>query len=46
LERLVQEHPDCAATAADLRALVERFAWNEMIDRLQRSLSRRDEELA
>ena len=46
LERLVKEHPDCAAAAADLRALVERFSWNEMIERLQRSLARRDEEAA
>jgi CheY-like chemotaxis protein len=38
LDRLVQEHPDCAAAANDLRALVERFAWNELIASLQRSL--------
>ncbi|MGE4052888.1 MAG: ATP-binding protein [Piscinibacter sp.] len=44
LERLVHEHPDCAAAAGEARALVERFAWNELIERLQRSLPRRDEE--
>jgi len=46
LERLVHEHPDCAAAAGEARALVERFAWNELIERLQRSLPRRDEEPA
>ncbi len=46
LERLVHEHPDCAAAAGEARALVERFAWNELIERLQRSLPRRDEEAA
>ncbi len=46
LERLAREHPDRAAAAGDLRALVERFAWNEMIERLQRSLPRHDEETA
>ncbi len=46
LERLVLEHPGCADAAGEARALVERFAWNELIERLQRSLARREEERA
>ena len=46
LQRLVEEYPECAEPAGELRALVERFAWNELIERLQRSLARQDEEPA
>jgi signal transduction histidine kinase/CheY-like chemotaxis protein/purine-cytosine permease-like protein len=35
---LVEQHPQCEAQAAMLHVLVERFAWNELVDQLSRSL--------
>lgn len=34
LDRLVAEHPDCRAAADEVRALVDRFAFDELIERL------------
>ncbi len=44
LEALGQQHPDCSAQAAMLRVLVDRFAWNELIDQLTRALDVTDAE--
>ncbi len=44
LEALVQQHPDCSVQAAMLRVLVDRFAWNELIDQLTRALDVTDAE--
>jgi len=44
IERLVRAHPECEAQAVLLRAFVESFAWNELIDHLARSLDVADEE--
>ena len=44
LVQLVEQHPECEAQAAMLRVLVERFAWNELIDQLGRSLETSDVE--
>ena len=44
LDSLVQQHPECTAQAAMLRVLVERFAWNELIDQLTRALDVTDAE--
>jgi CheY-like chemotaxis protein len=45
LDRLVEQHPECEAQAAMLRVLVERFAWNELVEQLGRSLEPTDVEV-
>jgi hypothetical protein len=43
LDRMVEQHPACEVQATMLRVLVDRFAWNELIDELTRSLQPIDE---
>ncbi len=38
LDALAAEHADCASRVADLRGLVERFAWDELVVQLTASL--------
>jgi len=38
LDRLIEMHPTCEVQATMLRVLVDRFAWNELVDQLNRSL--------
>ncbi len=38
LDNLATAHPECAAQVGAIRALVERFAWDELIEQLQRSI--------
>jgi signal transduction histidine kinase/CheY-like chemotaxis protein/purine-cytosine permease-like protein len=42
LEQLAHEHPPQRETAVALRALAERLAWNELIERLQQAVRRQD----
>ncbi len=44
LDTLLLQHPECVAQAGLLRVLVERFAWNELVDQLTRSLDVTDAE--
>ncbi|TXF11051.1 hybrid sensor histidine kinase/response regulator [Pelomicrobium methylotrophicum] len=44
LARLREQHPDCADAVSALVPLVERFAWNDLIARLQVGLAASDTE--
>jgi signal transduction histidine kinase/CheY-like chemotaxis protein/purine-cytosine permease-like protein len=46
LDRLIEQHPACEVQATMLRVMVDRFAWNELVDELNRSLQLVDEPAA